>query len=125
MRVFAGILGVVGAVISIAMAGGALFVGGLLVGMSPNARSDSGANPMEVGSILGAGGVLMLALSICLIANRIPRTASLVLVALGLASILIEGWLSAFAIAGGLVGYISTLMPRPSRSVGHDTPSVA
>jgi hypothetical protein len=108
MRRTAGVVGLVGALLTLG-AGMMYFVaGGILMGLPGGASAGaSTATVIQAGFAQVGAAAIALAFSVVLLANRMPRAASAVLMAAGLLAVAFQGWLGAVLIAAGLLGLTS------------------
>jgi hypothetical protein len=116
VRTVAGIVGVVGAVALLA-SGVLACVGGALVLGLPHAPEQTAARTADVivgGFVQVVAAAVALAFSVVLLAARLPRTASLILVLAGVLAIAFQGWLAVIVCAAGLLG-LAARAPKTAR----------
>ena len=106
MRIAAGIIGAVGAAITLFVGVLFIFSATLTIGIAGGASASAHDYEMfRRGGVIIVSSMIGLAFSITLLCSRIKRASSLVLITAGLVGLICQGWTAGALILAGALGF--------------------
>jgi hypothetical protein len=117
VRITAGILGLVGALVTLFV--GVIFIFGssISIGMESHGHPNDPARPdltrtFREGGILILASAIALAFSVTLLCSRLRVASSVVLIGTGLIGLLASGWTAGVLVIAGLLGFVAARQKR-------------